>query len=73
MWVGDVGGGCGWGMRVGDAGGGCGWGMRVGDAGGGCGWGMRNCYSTNSALTIEKSEQGKSLKTEVSTIFGNIH
>ena len=31
MWVGDVGGGCGWGMRVGDAGGGYGWGMWVGD------------------------------------------
>ena len=55
-----MGGGCGWGMWVGNVGGGCGWGMRVGDAGGGCGWGMRNCYSTNSGFTIEKSEQGKS-------------
>ena len=58
-------------MRVEDAGGGCGWGMRVGDAGGGCGWGMRNCYST-VALQLKRLNKA-SLKTEVSTIFGNIH
>ena len=50
-------------MRVGDVGGGCGWGMWVGDAGGGCGWGMRvgdEKLLFNSGLTIEMSEQGKS-------------
>ena len=61
---------------MGDAGGRCGWGMRVGDAGGGCGWGMwvgdEKLIQQIVALQLKRLNKA-SLKTEVSTIFGNIH
>ena len=65
--MGNTGGGCGWGVRVGDVGGGCGW---------ACGWGMRvgdeKLIQQIVALQLKRLNKA-SLKTEVSTIFGNIH